>query len=261
MSTMKMMPTGHLKADPGNPRKQVDESELGHLGDDLVCRGVLVPLLARPDGTLIDGWRRWLAAQKKGIKELPVIVTDKPESEIPAIRLATVFHKVDLKPHEKAQACLDILASHPDWHLRDLAEFLHIDASSVTRWCSLSKVIPAWKEALAKGTVGISDVYAASKAAEEDQLSLLDLKLKGASRDAIEKAGRQKRNSNRSDVKASRVKIAMPEGVTVVISGPELEMTEIVELLTEALKEARKAAEQFDVKTWQAMMRDKSRAG
>ncbi len=52
----------------------------------------------------------------------------------------------------------------------------------------------------------------------------------------------------------------MPQGASVVVSGPELSMSDLVELLSETLKEARKAAEQFDVKTWVRMMADKARA-
>jgi hypothetical protein len=51
----------------------------------------------------------------------------------------------------------------------------------------------------------------------------------------------------------------MPQGAMVVITGTDLGMSEVVELLTETLKEARKAAEQYDVKTFQSMMRDKAR--
>ena len=50
-------------------------------------------------------------------------------------------------------------------------------------------------------------------------------------------------------------------GATVVISGKKVSMAEVVELLTETLKEARKAAEHFDVKTWEKMMADKSKGG
>jgi ParB family chromosome partitioning protein len=46
---------------------------------------------------------------------------------------------------------------------------------------------------------------------------------------------------------------------TVVLSGKELSMAEVVDLLAETLKEARKAADQFDVKTWQSMMKDKAK--
>jgi ParB family transcriptional regulator, chromosome partitioning protein len=60
-------------------------------------------------------------------------------------------------------------------------------------------------------------------------------------------------------VKVDRVKIAMPKGATVVVSGTELGMAEVVELLGETLKEARKAVETFDVSTWIKMMKDKSK--
>lgn len=50
MTTMQMKPTGFFKADPKNPRQTADEKDLEHLGDDLVARGVLVPVLARLEG-------------------------------------------------------------------------------------------------------------------------------------------------------------------------------------------------------------------
>ena len=49
------------------------------------------------------------------------------------------------------------------------------------------------------------------------------------------------------------------EGAMVVITGNDLSMGEVVQLLTDTLKEARKAAEQYDVKTFQSMMRDRSK--
>jgi ParB family chromosome partitioning protein len=255
-----MKPTAWLKADPNNPRKSVDGQELDRLGDDLLARGVLVPLLVRPDGTIIDGWRRWLAAQRKGIKELPVIVTDTPETEVPGIQLATVFHKSDLIAHEKWLACCGILRVHPGWQLKDLAEFLHLDASMLTRLLSPSRCIATWQDALKEGKVGISDCYAASKLPESEQAGLLALKLSGASRDQIEKAGRKARQGNTPAVKLARVKVAMPQGATVVLTGKELGMADVVELLAETLKEARKVADQYDVKTWVRMMADKAKA-
>lgn len=260
MPTIQMKATGLLKADPQNPRKTTDENNLDHLGDDMLARGVLVPLLVRPEMTIIDGWRRWLAAQRKAIKELPVIITDKPETEIRGIQLATVFHKADLTGYEKWLACAELMCMNPGWQLKELAEFLHVDPSSVTRLASPSRCTADWQQALKEGRVGVSDCYAASKLPEKEQAGLLALKLSGASRDAIEQAGRKKRNGNKPTVKLSRVKIAI-RGATVVVSGKDLSMADVVELLTETLKEARKAAEQYDVKTFQSMMRDKAKAG
>ncbi|MBS0207745.1 MAG: ParB N-terminal domain-containing protein [Planctomycetes bacterium] len=262
MSTIKMMPTGHLKADPGNYRKEADEPELGHLGDDLVCRGILVPLLARPDGTLIDGWRRWLAAQRKGIKELPVIITDRPEAEIPGIRMATVFHKADLKASEKWQALEEFKRVHPESGMQEIAKLLHIDPSMVTRLLSPSKCTLEWQEALKEGRVGISDCYAASKLPEKEQAALLTMKLSGASRDAIEQAGRKSRKANVPAVRMSRVRCMLPSGVCIVTSGEKLSLDDLIESFAEAHKEAKKAREQgLDAKTFQAVMKDKSRKG
>jgi len=170
-----------------------------------------------------------------------------------------VFHKADLTGAEKWLACSEILVTHPDWQMKDLAEFLHLDPSMLTRLLSPSKCIAEWQEALKRGKVGISDCYAASKLEPEAQADLLSLKLSGASRDAIEQAGRKTRKGTTPAVRLSRVKIAMRQGAMVVVSGNELSMADVVELLAETLKEARKAAEQYDVKTFQSMMKDKSR--
>lgn len=259
MSTIQMKSTEFLKPDPKNPRKSAVEKDLDHLGDDLLARGVLVPLLARPDGTLIDGWRRWLAAQRKGIKELPVIITDKPEAEIPGIQLATVFHKADLTNAEKWLSCCRILQAHPGWQLKDLAEFLHLDPSMLTRLLSPSRCIPAWQEALKEGKVGISDCYAASKLPESEQAGLLAMKLGGASRDQIEQAGRKSRNGKSEAVKVNKIKIELGSA-TVTIAGTGLTLDTAIDAVSEAKKEMAKGREQgLTAKTIQKMSADRSR--
>jgi hypothetical protein len=116
------------------------------------------------------------------------------------------------------------------------------------------------KEAAASGSLGVTEWYELSKCPEQQQQELLAARLSGqvSSRDQLAQAARKHRNGKTPTVKLSRVKIAMPEA-TLVISGKELSMAEVVELLAETLKEARKAADQFDVKTWQSMMRDRAR--
>ena len=242
-------------------RKTFDQEELRRLGENIKRYGLLQPLLVRKDGVLLAGERRYRAMLLMGIKEAPVIVTEKvlSDSEVRLIQLTENMHRADLSGHEKWQACAELMCMNPTWQMKDLAEHVHLDPSMVTRLLSPSKCIQAAQEALAAGKIGISDCYAISKLPEAEQAGLLALKLKGASRDSIEQAGRKSRNGGSAAVKMDRVKIAMPAG-TVVVSGNELGMAELVELLTETLKEARKAAETFDVKTFQSMMRDKAKA-
>ena len=58
MATLTNKPLSWFKPDPNQPRKSFDETDLDHLAADMVTRSVLVPLLACPDGKIIDGERR-----------------------------------------------------------------------------------------------------------------------------------------------------------------------------------------------------------
>ena len=151
---------------------------------------------------------------------------------------------------------------NPGWLAKDLAEHLHIDPSMVTRLLSPTKCTVAWQDALKDGKVGISDVYAASKLPEAEQAGLLALKLSGASRDAIEKAGRKKRSVDVEAVRVNRVKCLLPSGVQVVVSGSSVSLDESIEALTEAVKEMKRARDLgYTSKTFAAAMKDKARKG
>jgi ParB/RepB/Spo0J family partition protein len=241
-------------------REVKDDSELLALGQSLLVRQ-LQPVIARTNGTLVAGHRRLRAAILVGKPTLDVIITDEnlTDSQIRLIQLAENVHRAALTANEMCDALEEMLRLNPEWNAKTLAENVHLDPSSITRYLSRSKCVAVVKEAFSAGKIGVGDMYAISKLDESSQPSLLALKLSGASRDVIEQAGRKSRNGNTPAVKLSRVKIAMRQA-TVVISGKELSMSEVVDLLAETLKEARKAANEFDVKTWQSMMRDKAKA-
>jgi hypothetical protein len=202
-----------------------------------------------------------------GIKEAQVIVTEKvlSDSEVRLIQLTENMHRSDLSGHEKWQACAELMCMNPAWQMKDLAEHLHLDPSMVTRLLSPSKCIPAWQEALAAGKVGISDCYAASKldAQAQAQAGLLSLKLSGASRDAIEQAGRKKRNGATATVKVSRIKCQVPgKGATVVISGESISLEGAIEALVELVRLAKKESEKgLDAKTFERVCRDLAKKG
>ena len=109
--------------------------------------------------------------------------------------------------------------------------------------------------------VAVSDCYAISRLPERDQAGLLALKLSGGTRDQIEHEGTEETQRHGPNRQVGRVKITMPNNASVVLSGNDLTMSEVVELLAETLKEARKAADQYDVKTFVSMMKDKAKAG
>jgi hypothetical protein len=252
-------PLDWFKPDKRELARHDDPDEIRRLGEDMRANGQLQAVAATEDGRMIFGHGRYLAAPGAGLKMLEVKLwpATLPESQFKLIRASENLQRKELTGYQKWLLCADLMACNPTWQLKDLADALHLDPSMLTRLLSPSKCIPAWQEALKAEKVGISDCYAASKLPPDEQAGLLSLKLSGASRDAIEQAGRKCRNGKAATVTTKRIKIAMPEA-TLVITGKEMSMAGVVELLTETLKEARKAVDQYDVRTWQSMMKDKS---
>ena len=220
MAQLTTKPLSWFKTNP-QVRKTFDEAELRLLGESLRHKQ-LQPVLAKPDGTIIAGERRYRAAKLADLPNLMVIVTDEPltDAEVRTIQLKENIHRADLTGYEKWQACKELLELNPGWQGKDLAEHLHLDPSSVTRLLSPSQVHRrSCQDALRDGKIGISDAYAFSKLPPEDQPGLLALKLSGGSRDALEQAGRKKRAGNAPAVRASKIKVPLASGVSVVVSG------------------------------------------
>jgi ParB family chromosome partitioning protein len=254
-------PADWFKVD--NIRQAFDHDALVQLGKSL-RRRQWHPVLARPDGTLIDGERRVRAAKLEGLESLDTIVVDAElsRSEVRLAQAATAMHRADLTAGEKYELCYELLQLRPDWQAKDLAEHLCIDPSMVTRIMAASKTIPAVRQALKEGKLSTTDVYAISKVPEAEQPALLEAKLNGASRDALEeraKATRRKATAA-TEPRVSSMRIPLASGICVTVSGKSLSLDDVVEASAELAKEARKARDQYhDAKTWLAVMRDKAR--
>src|SRR4030065_2665899 len=83
------------------PRKHFDESKLQELAETIKEKGILDPLMVRKMGEgyeLIAGERRWRAAQKAGLKEVPGIVREVDDREVLEIYLIEDPQREDLNP-------------------------------------------------------------------------------------------------------------------------------------------------------------------
>lgn len=89
------------------PRKYFDESKLQELAESIKEKGILEPLIVRRAAEgyeLIIGERRWRAAQKAGLKEVPVLVKEVEGSDALEISLIENLQREDLNPIEEAEA-------------------------------------------------------------------------------------------------------------------------------------------------------------
>mgnify|MGYP001080389386 CR=1 FL=1 len=93
---------------PGQPRKRFDDDALGELAASIAARGVIQPIIVRPKGNgryqLVAGERRWRAAQKAQLHEIPALVRDLDDREVMALALIENIQREDLNPVEEARA-------------------------------------------------------------------------------------------------------------------------------------------------------------
>ena len=96
------------------PRTRMDEASLAELADSIREQGVMQPILVRPvDGgrfEIIAGERRWRAAQRAGLSEVPVLVKSVPDQAALALALIENIQREDLNPLEEAQGLQRLIA-------------------------------------------------------------------------------------------------------------------------------------------------------
>ena len=101
-----MLPIGDIEPDRGQPRTKFTEEALSELEASVREYGILQPLLVRPmsDGSykIVAGERRYRAARRAGLSEVPVIIKSLTDAEAAAIALIENLQREDLNPIEEA---------------------------------------------------------------------------------------------------------------------------------------------------------------
>ena len=95
-----------LRAGPFNPRKDFREAELAELADSIRQKGLVQPIVARPDGRggfeIVAGERRWRAAQRASVHQVPVIVRELTDQEALEVAIVENVQRTDLNAIEEA---------------------------------------------------------------------------------------------------------------------------------------------------------------
>ncbi len=108
-STSNRIPVEFLSPSPFQPRRHFDESALADLTASIAEKGVLQPILVRPDSTkpghyeIIAGERRWRAAQRAQVHEVPVQIVELTDVEVLEVALIENLQRQDLSPVEEAR--------------------------------------------------------------------------------------------------------------------------------------------------------------
>src|SRR4030042_3457264 len=124
------------------PRKHFDESKLQELAEAIKEKGILEPLIVRridQGYELIIGERRWRAAQKAGLKEVPIIVKEVEGREALEISLIENLQREDLNPIEAAEAFKNLIEEF-NISQEDLSKRIGKDRTTITNTLRLLKL-------------------------------------------------------------------------------------------------------------------------
>ncbi len=108
-------PIESLKANPRNPRRAFSDAELDELAASIRERGIIQPIVVRaaPGGAdsfeIIAGERRWRAAQRAGLHEVPVAVIDANDAQSLEYAIIENVQRADLNPIEEANGYLALM--------------------------------------------------------------------------------------------------------------------------------------------------------
>ncbi len=147
----------NLIPNPNQPRRQFDEQSLTELADSIKQQGIIQPILVRPiaqskNFEIIAGERRWRAAQKAGLKEVPVFIKDMSDEEVMAAALIENIQRENLTPMEEALA-LQSLREECGITQEELATRLGKSRSALANTLRLLQLPKSMQEALNQGSM------------------------------------------------------------------------------------------------------------
>jgi ParB family chromosome partitioning protein len=175
---LRKVPIEFIRANPRNPRRKFLEEELGELTASVREKGILQPILVRnvpgkPDlFEIIAGERRWRAAQKAGLHEVPVMLLEIGDREALEIAIVENVQRADLNPLEEA-AGYESLIEQFKYTQNDLARVVGKSRSHVANTLRLQKLPASVKRYLAEGKLTAG--HARARLAHEDPESLAKL--------------------------------------------------------------------------------------
>ncbi|KQX38803.1 chromosome partitioning protein ParB [Devosia sp. Root436] len=154
---VKRLPVEFIIANRANPRRTFDPDQLEELTNSIREKGVMQPLLVRPSDDpnifeLIAGERRWRAAQKAGLHDVPVIVREVGDKEALELAIIENVQRADLNPLEEAMGYGQLIEQF-DYTQQDLAQVIGKSRSHVANTLRLLRLPEDVRGMVASGTL------------------------------------------------------------------------------------------------------------
>ena len=150
-------PIEHLAPNPRNPRRAFGDLELTDLAQSIREHGVVQPVVVRPAAEagryeIIAGERRWRAAQRAGLHEIPIIVRQVDDRVALELAIVENVQRADLNPVEEAAGYQQLIDEH-NYTQADLGHVIGKSRSHVANTLRLLKLPDVIRDMLVDGSL------------------------------------------------------------------------------------------------------------
>jgi ParB family chromosome partitioning protein len=169
-------PIEFLRPNPRNPRKAFREDELDELAASIRERGVIQPVIVRPVPRVADsyeiiaGERRWRAAQRAGLHDIPIVVIDVSDREALELAIVENVQRADLNALEEANGYAQLGADYKYSHA-DIARIVGKSRSHVANTLRLLGLPEHSRALLAAGKISAGHARALLALADPDAVA------------------------------------------------------------------------------------------
>jgi len=193
-NSVRMVDVAALRPHPSQPRRHFDEAALEELAQSIRARGVLQPIIVRIAGggyQIVAGERRWRAAQRANIHQVPVIVKELDEAATLEIALVENIQRQDLNAIEEADSYRRLIAEFG--HSQEaLGKLVHKSRSHIANLMRLLDLPVNVRHSLAEGQLSMGHARALLGSADPETL-MADVIARGLSVRETEALVRSKR--------------------------------------------------------------------
>ncbi|MGH6852359.1 MAG: ParB/RepB/Spo0J family partition protein [Methylocella sp.] len=241
------IPIEFLRPNPRNPRRNFGGDSLDELAASIKEKGIIQPILARPAPGLpgsfeiIAGERRWLAAQRAGLHEVPIVSVNADDRQALELAIIENVQRADLDPLEEA-AGYERLGDEFLYTQADLAKVIGKSRSHVSNSLRLLKLPEHAKSLLRDGKISAGHARVLLASAEPDALAEKIVSRNLSVRDAeklLEGAAESSRGKGQgprqrgaaekdADTRAMEKKLMEQLGMSVTVTHKEGEAGQVV---------------------------------
>ena len=167
-----------IRPNPDQPRRHFADEKLDELAASIAKHGIIQPIIVRPfqgGYQIVAGERRWRAAQRAQLHDIPAIIRSFDDSETLEIALLENIQRQDLNPIEEAEAYkkLTELFGHS---ASELAELVHKSRSHVANMMRLLDLPPTLRDLVTEEKLSMGHARALLGSDNAVQLAMLVIK-------------------------------------------------------------------------------------